>query len=204
MLFHSHEGYKERAESDKGRPRRSVISQQERTQNTRARAERGVRLEIAERLERSERAERPSRPLPRRPPRARSPSAPHTDQPSDRSPDDMSHIIGDKRKTRSFSLERSDDEVIHAPSVKLPEFKGGGDTGASSSDSSESGGSLLCSLAPKWLSQGRARRNARRRDQERAAPAPAPPAPPAPDADLFDQQPPGNGQAQLSFAKYNP
>lgn len=51
--------------------------------------------------------------------------------------------------------------------VKLPECKG------SSSDSGESTGSLLCSLAPKWLSShARHRRNGRRRGVESAPSSP--------------------------------
>lgn len=83
----------------------------------------------------------------------------------------------DKRKIRTISVERSEEETVRTKSVKLPEFRGGGGGGgASSSDSSDSGGSLLCSLAPKWLSaHARHKRGARRRD----AAAPASPPPPA-------------------------
>lgn len=170
-----------RAESDKVRPRRSAISQREHTQDTRARPERA---------QRSERAERPRPAQHARSPAGERTRLPLSDELFDRSPDDT----GDKRKPRSFSFERSDEDGI-APSVKLPEFKGGGDSGgASSSDSSESGGSLLCSLAPKWLSQGRARRAARRREHARAAPEPAPPVPPV-------QQPPGICQPDWLYTK---
>ncbi|KAJ8712011.1 hypothetical protein PYW08_008965 [Mythimna loreyi] len=180
------QGNKERAESDKVRPRRSVLTQYERHQALRARTERG------EQSERNERAERPPRLEPRPILLARSPSSerarlPLSEEPSDRSPDDIAHIVGDKRKLQSFSNDKSDEDGHNAPSVKLPEFKGGGDSGAATSSDSSESGSLLCSLAPRWLAQGRARRAARRRDPERPGPAPL-----APDsARLTDQQPPG-------------
>ncbi|KAM3958917.1 uncharacterized protein ACR2FA_007092 [Aphomia sociella] len=66
----------------------------------------------------------------------------------------------DKRKIRTISMERSEEETVRTKSVKLPEFRRGGS--ASSSDSGESGGSLLCSLAPAWLA-ARHRRAPRRR-----------------------------------------
>ncbi|XP_052755394.1 uncharacterized protein LOC113516369 isoform X2 [Galleria mellonella] len=78
----------------------------------------------------------------------------------------------DKRKIRTISMERSEEETVRTKSVKLPEFKQSGT--ASSSDSSESGGSLLCSLAPKWLStHARHKRAARRRDSDAGSPQPS-------------------------------
>lgn len=133
--------------ADKARQRRSTMTQNERHPNPQ-------RHEHSTREERGERRRQPA-----------SGTSPSAEPRSDCSPVDA-YIIGDKRKAN---------DGIHSPFVKLPEFKGGGDSGAaSSSDSSESGGSLLCSLAPKWLSQGRARRAARRRDAERAAPGAQP------------------------------
>ncbi|XP_059053078.1 uncharacterized protein LOC131847515 [Achroia grisella] len=90
----------------------------------------------------------------------------------------------DKRKIRTISMERSEEETVRTKSVKLPEFKPSGT--ASSSDSSESGGSLLCSLAPKWLStHARHKRSARRRDSaaDTATPADSPPPAVAPGVD---------------------
>ncbi|XP_022815225.1 uncharacterized protein LOC111348688 [Spodoptera litura] len=122
-------GHKEMAE--KARQRRPTMTQNERHPNPQ-------RHEHSTREERGERRRQPA-----------SGTSPSADPRSDCSPVDA-YIIGDKRKAN---------DGTHSPFVKLPEFKGGGDSGAaSSSDSSESGGSLLCSLAPKWLSQGRARR----------------------------------------------
>lgn len=64
------------------------------------------------------------------------------------------------RRFRSGSVDRHEQ-------VKLPECKG------SSSDSGESNSSLLCSLAPKWLSaHARQRRNARRQGIESAPSSP--------------------------------
>ncbi|KAH9633573.1 hypothetical protein HF086_017419 [Spodoptera exigua] len=141
--------------AEKVRQRRSAMIQNEKHPNPQ-------RHEHRSREDRGERRRQPAS--------GASPPA----EPLDSSPDDA-YIIGDKRKAN---------DGTHSPPVKLPEFKGGGDSGAvSSSDSSESGGSLLCSLAPKWLSQGRARRAARRRDAERAVPGAQPEAgaaPPAP------------------------
>ncbi|XP_050556109.1 uncharacterized protein LOC118278261 isoform X1 [Spodoptera frugiperda] len=138
-------GQKEMA--DKARQRRSTMTQNERHPNPQ-------RHEHSTREERGERRRQPA-----------SGTSPSAEPRSDCSPVDA-YIIGDKRKAN---------DGMHSPFVKLPEFKGGGDSGAaSSSDSSESGGSLLCSLAPKWLSQGRARRAARRRDAERPAPGAQP------------------------------
>ncbi|PZC76702.1 hypothetical protein B5X24_HaOG204297 [Helicoverpa armigera] len=150
-------GDKERAESDSVRLRRSMSTQYSRECAQEPR-----------RSERPERLERPPRPAPRRPPRS-------PDERSARSHDDTAHNLGEKRKSRSFSLDRSDAAGVHSSPVKLPEFKeGGGSGGATSSDSSESGGSLLCSLAPRWLAQGRARRHARRRPPAPAADSPPP------------------------------
>lgn len=85
----------------------------------------------------------------------------------------------DKRKIRTISVERSEEETVRTKSVKLPDFRGRGEGGggegeaASSSDSSDSGGSLLCSLAPKWLStHARHKRAARRRDAAHVSPPP--------------------------------
>ncbi|XP_075984773.1 uncharacterized protein LOC142982246 isoform X3 [Anticarsia gemmatalis] len=163
----SEEGVKEKAvEPVDVRARRSVPPQYE--------ARRSVRAEKAPRPERGPRA--------RAPPARRSLSyervAPGADDLA-RSPDEP-YATNDKRKTRTYSLDRSEDDTVHP--AKLPEFKGGGsaegEVEGTSSDSSESGGSLLCSLAPRWLAPGRARRAARRREIARP-PRPAPP-PPAP------------------------
>lgn len=100
----------------------------------------------------------------------------------------------DKRKIRTISVERSEEETVRTKSVKLPEFKtntGAGTT--SSSDSSDSGGSLLCSLAPKWLSShARHKRGARRRDA--AAPSSPPAAAGAPQAAAGEQRTESDGK----------
>ncbi|RVE43481.1 hypothetical protein evm_011879 [Chilo suppressalis] len=83
--------------------------------------------------------------------------------------------------SRGLSMERSEPEVtVRKRSVKLPQFKcveavgaAGGCRGACSSDSSDSGGSLLCSLAPRWLAHAHRSRRPRRREPP-LAPAPAP------------------------------
>ncbi|CAD0205007.1 unnamed protein product [Chrysodeixis includens] len=190
-------------------PVESITTKYERAQDS-SRAE---RAEQAARDEREARLQRPPRQASRRPAPSRSRSVERSatqesDEPSERTPDGAQRKSTDKRVLRTFSLDRSDEDVKQTPFVKLPEFRGGGDPGGPfSSDSSESGGSLLCSLAPKWLSQGRARRAARRREHERGAPAaPAPASPlaataapltralpsqPSMDASTADQQPPG-------------
>lgn len=143
------------------------------------------RAERAVHAERRERGERTHAPPARRASLARSQSYERVQAPTTvtsepaRSPGAKEpYKTTDRRKSRTFSLERSEETT---QPVKLPEFKGGGggDAGpmATSSDSSESGGSLLCSLAPRWLAQGRTRRAARRR--ESAVPTRAPPPAPA-------------------------
>ncbi|CAB3232951.1 unnamed protein product [Arctia plantaginis] len=160
--------------------RRSVTTQCEaRRTVAAARAERRDRGERHKRAVRADRRERVVVQPPRRPPVARSQSYDNIDNLQTTSPEE--HIRKEKNesreklKTEIVSLERSKEETIHP--VKLPDFKGGGNSegvlGVTSSDSSESGSSLLCPLAPRWLAPApaRARRAARRRAAPHADPA---------------------------------
>lgn len=148
-----------------------------------AHVERGDRGERQERVARADRSERIVVQPPRRPPVARSQSydrmttlADDFGNPQSTSPNE--HIRKAKNKSteklrsKIISVKRSDEETIRP--VKLPEFKGGGNSdgviGVNSSDSSESGSSLLCPLAPRWLAPARRRGAARRRPAAVAGP----------------------------------
>ncbi|GBP04603.1 hypothetical protein EVAR_3945_1 [Eumeta japonica] len=71
----------------------------------------------------------------------------------------------DKKRIQMISLEKSEEETVHPRTVRLSNALDD-NGGVSSTDSDDSGKSLLCSLAPKWLAGGRQKRQVRKKPSQ--------------------------------------